>query len=291
MVLKNHDDMTSNKAFPVFPKEDELYAHASALYLEQASSRFAEAMLLAPAEGQMTAESRLIKDVDLTTLPELPEDDRDHNRRHEARIKHQTQNAQNAEKRLLLELQAWTKIYTMLKISTETTAPVLSRQLMTDCDMQLSHGIAGGYFDGPRAWRTVKGKLSGGGKRTDADKKFYRAAERVQLTSHLADGCSGSDYGSKALAFLVHIRPYLAQGYDDEDTTAYLVDLMPKQLKEGGRRIKMELMMEKKYTDHMYVINKCTELVIEEQKRAAPAPAFVVAHTVTHWRSTWKRWA
>ena len=43
------------------------------------------------------------------------------------------QNAANEEKRYTLRLQAWTEVYTALKISTETTAPVLSRVLRDEC--------------------------------------------------------------------------------------------------------------------------------------------------------------
>ena len=78
------------------------------------------------------------------------------------------------------------------------------------------------------------------------------------------------------MAFLVHIRPNLSQSYDDDDTALYLINLMPKSLKEGGRRIKNELKQEGKYHDFMYVIKKCRELVQEEQKTVASTPSFVI---------------
>ena len=90
----------------------------------------------------------------------------------------------------------------------------------------LTRGLPGGYFDGPLAWRMVVYQL-GGKQRSESDKDFYRAAERVQRAAELADGCPAADYAKKALAFLVHIKPHLAQSYDDDDTSQYLISLMP----------------------------------------------------------------
>ena len=114
-----------------------------------------------------------ITDVDLTLLPSLPPDHRDYHRREEYRIKTQTQNQSNATKRYTLTMEAWTEVYTMLKKSTETTAPVLSREIKETCDLEKTAGVVGGYFDGPRGWRMTLHRLKGG-QRSEADKDFYR---------------------------------------------------------------------------------------------------------------------
>ena len=44
------------------------------------------------------------------------------------------------------------------------------------------------------------------------------------------NGCTAEEYDKKALAFILNIRPNLAQGYSEADVTQYLVDLMPKEL-------------------------------------------------------------
>ena len=183
------------------------------------------------------------------------------------------QNASNAQKRIQIELDAWTELYTDLKISTEVTAPVLSRELKMTCDLSAS-GYPGS-FDGPRAWRITRHHLQGR-TRTEADKDYYRTAERLQRSSVLPDGCTAAEFSRKALAFLIHIRPNLPQAYDDDDTMAYIINLMPKGLRESGRRIKTELRQEGREHDFMHVIQRCHALVHEEQKTAAPAPAFVV---------------
>ena len=74
-------------------------------------------------------------DVDLALLPALSPTHRDFNRREEARIKVIASNSANAQRRAQMELDAWTEIYTDLKISTETSAPLLSRDLKEACDL------------------------------------------------------------------------------------------------------------------------------------------------------------
>ena len=229
--------MTSMIILPPFPGDD-FFAHDATTWMEQAEPRLGR--LLAVAQGQIPAAAAQIIDIDLSSLPELPQDHRDYHRRLETRIKVQAQNDANASRRWAIVMDAWTDLYVAIKACTETTAPVFSRQLRDACDLAKTQGIAGGYKDGPRAWRAVLGKLAGG-ERTEADKDFYRSAERLQRASHLPDGCAAAEFSRKALAFLINIKPHLAQSYDDDDTTEYLISLMPKALREGGRRIKSEL--------------------------------------------------
>ena len=186
--------------------------------MEQVDARLADANLLAVAHGHDPAACKAILDVDLSAIPLPDPTHRDYLRIMERRIVVDTQNRANAQKRFTLKMEAWTKVYTLLKISTEKTAPVLSRELFQLCDVSKLYGIDGGFFDGPRAYRIVSEKLLKS-HRTNADKEFYRTAERIQRDSRLSDGALAADYAQKALAFLVHIRPYLAQSYDDDETT------------------------------------------------------------------------
>ena len=134
-------------SFPQFPGENFL-AHEATQYKEQAEARFAQRQLLAVAQGFDPPSATSIVDVNLDELPELHESHRDHHRRHEARIKIMAQNKSNAEKRFQLVMEDRTKVYTLLKTSTESTAPVLSRELKELCDMELLHALPGGFFDG-----------------------------------------------------------------------------------------------------------------------------------------------
>ena len=192
---------TTPQEFPQCPGED-LHAHAATQFVEAVEARWAARGLLVVANGGKPAAAKAIVDVDLTQMPALPPDTRDYHRREEARIKVMAQNASNAQKRIQIELDAWTELYTDLKVSTELTAPVLSRELIETCDLSAS-GYPGS-FDGPRAWRITKHHLQGR-TRTEADKDYYRTAERLQRASALPDGCTASEFSRKALAFLVHM--------------------------------------------------------------------------------------
>ena len=269
----NLKEMAFAADFPQYPGEDVL-AHNAVDFQEKAENTLASLGLLAVVHGEEPASVRAIVDVDLSLMPELPLGHRDYHRRMESRIKIQAQNRANAERRYTLTMEAWTKIYTLLKKSTETTAPVLSRELREMCDLAKVRKMTGGYFDGPRAWRMILRRLHE--KRSEADKDFYRQAERLQRASTLPDGCQAAEYSKRALAFLIHIKPNLAQSYDDDDTTQYLINLMLKCLREGGRRIKHELTLEGRQHDFMHVIKRCRALVQEEQKGTTPTPAFVV---------------
>ena len=188
--------------FPQFPGE-EVYSHAAALFLEKAEARLASLGLLAAAEGHPSEATKAIVDIDLDDLPALEPSHREYHRRHTDRTKIAAQNKANESKRFSITMAEWTTIFSLLKASTEETAPVLSRQLKDMCDLAITQGIAGGYFDGPRAWAMVKHKLAHGASRTEEDKDFYRSAEHTQRTHRLPDGCAATDYAKKALAFLM----------------------------------------------------------------------------------------
>ena len=57
-------------------------------------------------------------------------------------MKVENQNAVNEQKRFGIRMADWTSIYSWLKLSTEKTAPILSRDLMELCDMESIHGHA-----------------------------------------------------------------------------------------------------------------------------------------------------
>ena len=63
-------------------------------------------------------------------------------------MKIEAHNRSNAEKRRQITFEAWTQLYTALKVCTEKTAPATSRHMMELCDL-CNDGIKGGYFDGP----------------------------------------------------------------------------------------------------------------------------------------------
>ena len=65
------------------------------------------------------------------------------------------------------------------------------------------------------------------------------------------------------MAFLHKIAPYQAAKHSPSDISEYLINMMPKDYRAEGRRIKKELQSEELWLDHMEVIKRCAELVEE----------------------------
>ena len=151
---------------PAFPGE-EVLAHEGVVWIEQAEARFG--ILLAVAQGQPPARTQRIVDIDLTSLPMLPVGNPGYDRRLEIRTRYLAQNEANVRTRFDMTMADWTTIYSALKVSTETTAPMLSREMKEICDLQKTQGLPGGYFDGPRAWTLTLDTIHGG-VRSESDK-------------------------------------------------------------------------------------------------------------------------
>ena len=71
-------------------------------------------------------------------------------------MRYQQHNDANMQKRLALCYKAWTKVYTLFKVSTEISAPVFSRRLLESCSFDVSTSKesprpspAGGPSDAP----------------------------------------------------------------------------------------------------------------------------------------------
>jgi hypothetical protein len=120
---------TSSADLPQFPGDQDVLAHVATAYRNAAEARLASRGLLAVAQGGMPPAAAQIIDVDLTELPELPADHRDHNRRKESRIRIIATNRANDVKRKQLVYDAWTDIYGLVYKSVEVTAPVLAQEL------------------------------------------------------------------------------------------------------------------------------------------------------------------
>ena len=96
------------------------------------------------------------------------------------------------------------------------------------------------------------------------------------MKNHLQTGALATEYLKRTIAFTEHINPNLAQPYVGEQISEYLVDLMPKSLRESGRRITSELKRDGQYLDFDAVVEQCRQLVYEEQNAKLPDPVFVL---------------
>ena len=143
----------AKNSFPQYPGGNFL-AHAGSQYKEEADARLSMLGLLGVAQGGDSPAVKAIIDTDLSVLPVLPVTHKDYYRNLETRLKIETQNAQNEEKRFQIRMSDWTTVYSLFKTSTEKSAPLLSRDLLELCDMAKVTGDAKytGCFDGPRAY-------------------------------------------------------------------------------------------------------------------------------------------
>ena len=177
-----------------------------------------------------------------------------------------------------MTMRAWADLYRAVKTCTEKTAPMLSRELISLCDMSLPHNgsHAMGWFDGPRAYRTVCERIFGG-ERTKEDKNYYKMAEHLQTQHRLPDGAPAAEFSKRVISFLTNIAPNLPQPMSADDISEYIFDLMPKACATDGRRIKFELKCEGRLHDHMEVAKRCRQLVFSEQDGAKPAPTVLLS--------------
>jgi len=214
-----------------------------------------------------------IRDHDLSLYPQLPLTHKDYEKRRELRIKLARENEQFQEKRLNTLLRLWTTGYKLLKQCTEKNAPLLSRMMYEQCNMEKSHNLAGGFMDGPRAYDMVRERcFPAGAARKASDKEYYKTAERLATTVKLADGCTPSEYDARALAFLQKVVPFLPQAYSQDDISEFLLELMPPGLRAERKMLRSELQSLGRYHDHMYLTQRCSELVDEQKKTKAPGP-------------------
>ena len=257
-------------SFPQFPGENAL-KHVADKWIQTCETRLGGMGLLSVARGGKTPESLELRDT--PQLPALPPGDSGYQRRVEAIHRIAASNAEKAERRYVLEMRAWNKLYGLVLSSVEGVSTLLAQELRTLCAIT-EGGEDGSNFDGPLAWRVVLMLLTKA-ERTKEDKKYYKTAEELQLRHHLPDGCPAEDYSKKAHAYVANILPNLAQSYTPEDAGDYIIDLMPRGLRESGRRIRERLIAEGRLTDLVHVVRVCRSLVAEEQTTSKAIPTLV----------------
>ena len=150
---------------------------------------------------------------------------------------------------------------------------MFARELRESCDYA-RYGTPGGYFDGTLAFRMTYAKLFSG-ERTKSDREFYCAAEQLQRSSRLADGCKAEDFMAKAFAWIYRIRPHLAQAYTDQDAAEFLVDMVPKRLASDARRIRSECIREGTFLNLMHVARELEKVIFDDQSKPATTAAAV----------------
>ena len=246
--------------------------HKSVAWKESASSRLGALHLLVVASGGVPPQAACI--VDEPLLPELPPDHRDFERRLESNNRIQTRIKENAIKRWFITMNAWTALYGMLARCCEKTAPTLFRTLQDQCNLEKTHGLKGGFMDGPRAWKIVNVWLNlDNAHRTKADKEYYRLAEKLMRENQLADWCLATEYEAKALAWIVNVMPNTPYVHAAADAGEIIIDMMPDCLMADKRRLSSELKKSGMITNLREVMRECSAVVFDAQsKHDGPPP-------------------
>ena len=251
------------------------FRHVGEKWIEGAETQL-QGRLMNASKGLPSREAQLIIDLDLADFPELKTGSASKvDARRIKRLEIARDNEQNARKRQLITLTDYTDLFNALAVACQKNAPLLLRQIKMTCNMEKTHGVAGGAMDGPRAWAIVCQAMRSN-ERSDADKNFYLDALHLQRTVHLATGCTADAYANKAMAFIIQIRPNLPQAFTDSDTIDYLFELLPKAYRVEWKLLKLEIQSEGRLNDFMYVIRRCRALVQTNQKPGADAvPTFI----------------
>ena len=256
---------------PPFPGEDP-HLHEAVEWWQNAETRISAARLAEIAKGDEPLAARRLPITDLSTLPPLPEDHRDHERRNELRILKDAQNESNRMARYAIVMEGRSALFAAIHSSMERSAPMFAKELRLQCDYARSGHP--GYFDGSTAWVMTYDKLFASA-RSKADREYYRAAEMLQRSNRLPNGCKKDDFLRKAHAWVHKIRPNLAQGYTDFDAADFIVDMMPARLASDARRIKAECIANGTFTDLMHLTRELAHIVFEDQHAAESKPALV----------------
>ena len=178
---------------------------------------------LAAAHLDVTAETGELRSLDeiidtpLSSIPQLPTNHRDYERRMVDRLKVAQENQRNHLKRKRLLLEAWDEVFQTLHACTLQFAPLLHTMMYDACDLR-KQGIVGSHFDGPRAWRILDSRINAG-ERTKADKLYYGKCLAAQKASRLPDNCISDAFTKRAIAFVLFIMPNLAQKYTQSPGT------------------------------------------------------------------------
>ena len=280
MAVDSDDPRPSGKlVLPDLPG-DHVLSHDGALWKKTAFAQMSAKDYGVVAETGIPPALAEIIDDDLDDYPMLAITHRDYERRKGERNRIAKANHKNAMLRQRLTLSCWNELFAGLHLCCKANAPLLMQVLYDACDLT-SAGYVGGYFDGPRAWRIIKARISSADDtRSKHDKNYYRACLNAQLANRLPGGAPAAEFTRRAMAYVLYIMPNLAQKYTLPDAADYILDLMPKTLHEAGRRVKAECKAAGNLHDLQNLITLCDAEMFELQDPKVVAPLVTLAGAV-----------
>ena len=167
---------------PVAPGPAQPLTHLAVRFRKKLDASLSSQGYYDVAHGRESSRVAQIKVLDLTRHPglsavhlaSLPPERR---YRYEVeRAKLELQVEQAMQKKYDVTMDERTILCEAIAISNDTNNPVLAKRIRDDCNYTASLGIAGGYYDGPRAYNLQIQFLISPAGRSEWDKNFYELA-------------------------------------------------------------------------------------------------------------------
>ena len=219
MEHDGHERPSRGIKLPDFPGEQgQLRSHDGRIWKQSAITILAPFGLVITAMTGVPPRVAEIIDTDVDSIPEFQPGHPEYASNTQRRMKVERENQINAQRRMRIVLEEWTKLFEAIRSCCVARAPLLANDLFELCALA-TQGITGGHFDGPLAWRIVDHEINkASSERSEADKKFYQTALQLQMASPCPNGVSQDEFIRKAFAFVQYIAPNLAQSTDRTGT-------------------------------------------------------------------------
>ena len=191
---------------------------------------------------------------------------------------HEEKNKQKLLEQHAVVLDDVTKLFWLLYASCEKNQPGLQEELLKTCTIknpaQWKCDVAGRY-DGVQAMKMVMSVHLKA--RSKPDYLYYEKALRLTERNKLSNGCTANEFEKRTLKLRTMIYPNLERQFSVEGISQQLIDTMPPNLKDEGKRIKRELQASGEYLDHETVVRHCLKAVSEETTSGAKSGFVLVS--------------
>ena len=180
-------------------------------------------------------------------------------------------NERDELKSLRLLITARTRLYSMMYRAVSKTAPLLAREMLTQCEMTVFGRTC---YDGPLAWNLALHPLTRT-ERTPQDKDYYRIAEDLYRKNKLPGGCDPAAFSKRVLNFITHVWPNQTTRMSREAAGDFILDMMPDsdRCRMERYRLREKLIESGRLGDLMHVQSLARAIVYDETKgRATPTP-------------------
>ena len=269
---------------PVAPGPAQPLTHLAVRFRKKLDASLSSQGYYDVAQGRESSRVAQIKVLDLALHPGLSPTDLvslspDRRYRYEIeRSKLELQVEQAMQKKYDVTMDERTVLCEAIAISNDTNNPVLAKRIRDDCNYTATLGIAGGYYDGPRAYNLQIQFLISPGGRSEWDKNFYELAWKAHKEQGpLPNNCSVSDFETPVDAFIELIQPYRAAALPAMEAMEHIINMMPPMYVTEKWMLKTEAVTAGWYVDMATVRAKCVFHIKRDQKQQKAEPLLIAA--------------